>query len=105
VEFDCQGERRVTLLNVAAIRSRLVLPGRQIVLIASARGRALGPRACLIMHGTTQTIHPERGFGFIQAISGQHILVHRRMLTSPALFPMLRKGMLLNFIVRHGTVR
>lgn len=86
MEFDCQGWRRVTLLHVAAIRSRLVRPGRQIVLIASARGRALRPSACLIINGTTQTIHPERGFGFIQAISGQHMLVH-------------------NFIFRHGTVR
>jgi hypothetical protein len=42
-----------------------------------------------MMHGTIQTIHAARGFGFLRDPEGAEVLFHRRALTPPERFATL----------------
>lgn len=51
----------------------------------------------LVMHGTIQRIHTERGFGFIRDITGGEVFFHHSALPSLDLFNILAVGMMVEF--------
>jgi cold shock CspA family protein len=53
-------------------------------------------------HGTIQTIHAKRGFGFIRDTEGAQVFFRRRALTPPASFASLEVGMRVEFEPEPG---
>jgi cold shock CspA family protein len=49
------------------------------------------------MHGTIQTIHAARGFGFLRDPEGAEVFFHRSALTPPERFASLEVGMRVEF--------
>jgi cold shock protein len=49
------------------------------------------------MHGTIQTIHAARGFGFLRDTEGAEVFFHRRAVTPPEGFATLEVGMKVEF--------
>jgi cold shock CspA family protein len=49
------------------------------------------------MHGTIQTIHAARGFGFLRDPKGAEVFFHRSALTPPERFDTLEVGMPVEF--------
>jgi cold shock protein len=54
------------------------------------------------MHGTIQTIHAARGFGFIRDSEGAEVFFHRSALTPPEGFATLAVGMPVEFEPESG---
>ena len=54
------------------------------------------------MHGTIQTIHAARGFGFIRGPEGAEVFFHRSALTPPERFATLAVGMRVEFEPESG---
>jgi CspA family cold shock protein len=54
------------------------------------------------MQGTIQTIHAERGFGFLRDPKGAEIFFHRSAVTLPASFATLAVGMVVEFEAEPG---
>ena len=54
------------------------------------------------MHGTIQTIHAARGFGFIRDSEGAEVFFHRSALTPPESFATLAVGMPVEFEPESG---
>jgi cold shock CspA family protein len=55
-----------------------------------------------MMHGTIQTIHAARGFGFLRDPEGAEVLFHRRALTPPERCATLEVGMRVAFEPESG---
>jgi CspA family cold shock protein len=55
-----------------------------------------------MMHGTIQTIHAKRGFGFIRDTEGAEVFFHRNALTPPERFATLEVGMRVEFEPESG---
>ena len=53
-------------------------------------------------HGTIQTLHATRGFGFLRDPEGAKVFFRRRALTSPASFASLEVGMRVEFEPESG---
>ena len=54
------------------------------------------------MHGTIQTIHAARGFGFIRDTAGAEVFFHRSAVTPPGDFTTLEIGMPVEFEPEAG---
>ena len=54
------------------------------------------------MHGTIQTIHAARGFGFIRDPEGAEVFFHRSALAPPERFATLEVGMRVEFEPESG---
>jgi cold shock CspA family protein len=54
------------------------------------------------MHGTIQTIHAARGFGFLRDPEGAEVFFHRSALTPPERFATLEVGMRVAFEPASG---
>jgi cold shock protein len=54
------------------------------------------------MHGTIQTIHAARGFGFLRDPEGAEVFFHRSALTPPERFATLEVGMQVEFEPESG---
>ena len=55
-----------------------------------------------MMHGTIQTIHAARGFGFLRDPEGAEVFFHRSALTPPERFATLEVGMRVEFEPESG---
>jgi CspA family cold shock protein len=55
-----------------------------------------------MMQGTIQTIHAERGFGFIRDANGGHVFFHRSAMTPPESFATLEVGRGVEFEPESG---